>query len=391
MSALPPMQIKSLMPDSCIVDGLKTISAEQWNKLEFNNNPFLSYSFLSGLEKYNCLANQYWQPHHVVIKTQNQLLGFMPLYIKKDSYGEFVFDWAWADAYHRVGKYYYPKLVSAVPFTPVSGARLLVNKDCDRTMIKNKLIKTALSCIRDEGFSSLHILFPEKKDLEFMLETDGLKRITCQYHWFNNGYRDFKDFTDSLTSKKRKRILKERREIEKSGIEIQRLNGNEISVAQWEAFYEFYCATFYKKWGAPRLTLDFFKSIGKSLPEQTILILAKQQGDYIAGAFSMNDDSTIYGRHWGCKAEVPFLHFELCYYQTIEHAILNGFKKLDVGVQGEHKLARGFHPVAMPSSHWIKDDDFRLAIENYLTRETAMMSEYIAEQTNHLPFRVVAQ
>lgn len=370
-----------------IVNDLQTLSLEQWQSLNTKNNPFLSYPFLSGLEQFGCLKKQHWVPAHIIIEENKKLLGLMPLYIKEDSYGEFVFDWAWADAYHHAGREYYPKLVSAIPFTPVSGSRLLVNKTSDEKIIQNELINAAISCMETSRFSSAHILFPDEREMASLMENSGLKRLTCQYHWFNNDYRDFKDFTDSLTSNKRKKILKERRSIQEAGIEIERLNGHNITHEQWSVFYQFYCTTFYKKWGEPRLTLDFFQHLARKLPDQTLLILAKQDDKYIAGAFAMNDKHTLYGRHWGCNKQIPFLHFELCYYQTIEYTIEKGLKKLDAGVQGEHKLARGFHPVAMPSAHWIRNEDFRRAISDFLNRETVMMQEHIAMLETHLPYK----
>ncbi len=370
-----------------VVSDLQTISPDKWQALDFSNNPFLSYHFLSGLEKFDCLKNQYWQPAHIIIENNEDIIGALPLYIKQDSYGEFVFDWAWADAYQQAGLNYYPKFVSAIPFTPVSGSRLLVNRKYDYKKTKKTLLDASLSLMEENNFSSLHFLFPNEEDLDVLTENNGLKRITCQFHWFNNNYRDFQDFTDSLTSKKRKKILKERREIKNSGIEIQRLSGSEITSEQWQLFYQFYSSTFYKKWGEPRLTSDFFKSIGKELPEQTLLILAKHNNETIAGAFAMSDDDTLYGRHWGCSRHLPYLHFELCYYQTIEHTIEKKLKRLDAGVQGEHKLARGFEPIAMPSSHWIKEDDFRNAIANYLDKETVMLQEHINSLKSHLPYK----
>lgn len=297
------------MSDWRLVNDLQTISAEKWQTLDTAGNPFLSYPYLSGLEKYNCLKNQRWQPSHIVIEDNNELIGLLPLYIKGDSYGEFVFDWAWAEAYQQAGRNYYPKLVSAIPFAPVSGARLLVNKNHDSAVIEKTLLDAALSLMDDKNFSSLHILFPDKGNMNTCTDNAGLERITCQYHWHNNHYRDFQDFTDSLSSKKRKRILKERRGIKNSGIEIERLSGKEITISQWQVFYQFYCNTFYSKWGEPRLTLDFFLSLGEKLPEQTLLILAKQNNEYIAGAFAMSDRETLYGRHWGCSQYVAFLHF----------------------------------------------------------------------------------
>ncbi len=373
-----------------VVSDLQTIPPEKWQSLDYSDNPFLSYPFLAGLEKFACLKNQYWQAAHILIEDKNELIGFLPLYIKQDSYGEFVFDWTWADAYQQAGRNYYPKFVSAIPFTPVSGSRLLVNNKYNQAEIKKILLDAAISLMQKNNFSSLHYLFPNEVDTNILLENNGLKRLTCQYHWFNQSYRDFKDFTDSLTSKKRKKILKERREIKNAGIEIQRLTGSEITSEQWQHFYEFYSSTFYKKWGEPRFTLDFFQSLGKELPDQTVLILAKQNDVTIAGAFAMTDRDTLYGRHWGCNKEVPFLHFELCYYQTIEYTIEKKLKKLDAGVQGEHKLARGFEPVTMPSVHWINEEGFKNAISNYLDRETIMISEHIESLKTHLPYKIKA-
>ena len=370
-----------------VIDNLSDIPKQQWELLDYSNNPFLSYSFLSSLEKFDCLKNQYWQPSFIVIEDKQELLGAIPLYIKTDSYGEFVFDWAWADAYEHARRQYYPKLVSAIPFTPVSGTRLLVNKNHNAEKIKKALVKAATSLMEEKEYSSLHFLFPDNDDNQVLVDNDGLSRQTIQYHWFNQNYRDFQDFTDSLTSKKRKKIIKERRDVINSGIEVQRLTGNEITDEQWQTFYNFYASTFYKKWGEPRLTLDFFRTIGKELADETLLILASLNNETIAGAFAMTDGTTLYGRHWGCSQQIPFLHFELCYYQTIEHTIETGLTKLDAGVQGEHKLARGFQPVAMPSAHWIREDDFRYAISNFLERETVLMQEHIESLKTHLPYK----
>ncbi len=375
------------MPTSRIVHDLTTLSADSWQSLDYGNNPFLSYPFLAGLEQYQCLQNQYWQAHHIVIEEGATLLGILPLYIKQDSYGEFVFDWAWADAYERAGRQYYPKLVSAIPFTPVAGDRLLVNKNADKNLIQQQLLQAAMALMQTHSFSSLHVLFPNHATMDFLTSAQGLQRLTCQYHWFNQSYRDFKDFMDSLTAKKRKKIKQERRGIENAGIEIERLDGNQISPEQWQDFYQFYCITFYKKWGEPRLTLEFFQAIGKALPTQTLLILAKKAGQTIAAAFAMNDGQTLYGRHWGCKETIAFLHFELCYYQTIEHAIAHGLQKLDVGVQGEHKLARGFYPVLMPSAHFIREPDFGNVIADYLEREAVVLQDHIAMLKTHLPYK----
>ena len=375
------------MPDCRIIDSLEAVDERQWQQLKTANNPFLSHAFLYGVEKFGCLKNQYWQTAHLAVTHNSQLQALMPLYIKQDSYGEFVFDWAWADAYQRAGHAYYPKLVSAIPFSPVSGPRLLIHQDADQESCRQLLIETLQEVMQENRFSSAHVLFPAQEELESYRQQHAMSRLTVQFHWFNEGYRDFQDFLDRLSSKKRKNLLRERKQIAKDGIEIERLHGHEVTPEQWQVFYDFYCSTFYKKWGEPRFTLDFFQWLGETLPDQTLLILARKNGDYVAGAFAMQDGLTLYGRHWGCREEIPFLHFELCYYQTIEHVIEYGMQKLDAGVQGEHKLARGFLPVAMPSAHWIREPAFAHAIKDYLRRETHMVREHISMLETQLPYK----
>ncbi len=375
------------MPDWRVIDSLASITDADWQSLVTNDNPFLSHPFLYGLEKFGCLEQQQWQSAHIVIEEGDKLLGLMPLYIKQDSYGEFVFDWAWADAYHRAGREYYPKLVSAIPFTPVSGPRLLIADGADRKACRQLLVEALQTIMHDNRLSTAHILFPDSNELETYEEQQALQRLTIQFHWLNEGYRDFNDFTERLSSRKRKKLVRERRSIQDAGIEIERLSGKAITAEHWQVFHEFYCNTFFKKWGEPRLNLDFFQWLGQTIPEQTLLVLAKKGQDYIAGAFAMQDSNTLYGRHWGCNRDVPFLHFELCYYQTIEHVLENNLQKLDAGVQGEHKLARGFTPVAMPSAHWVREQAFSSAIEDYLRRETGMIREHIATLKTHLPFK----
>lgn len=375
------------MPDWRIIDSLESVSPADWQTLLIRNNPFLSHAFLYGLEKYGCLANQQWQSTHILIEEKGKLQAVLPLYIKQDSYGEFVFDYAWADAYHRSGREYYPKLVSAIPFTPVSGSRLLIANDADRQTCTSTLLDALQTLLEENQLSSAHILFPDATEMETYVKQGAMSRLTVQFHWLNEGYRDFSDFTDRMTSKKRKKLLRERRDIASAGIEIERLTGSDIKEQHWQVFHDFYCSTFYKKWGEPRMNLDFFLWLGEQLPEQTLLILAKQDKRYIAGALAMQDNETLYGRHWGCNTEVPFLHFELCYYQTIEHVLEKGLNKLDAGVQGEHKLARGFSPVAMPSAHWIREQAFAQAIEDYLKRETGMIHEHIEMLETHLPYK----
>lgn len=363
-------------------------SPEQWNRLNTDNNPFLRHEFLYGLEITNCLEPEGWHGQHICIEDDGQLIAAMPLYLRSNSYGEFVFDWAWADAFERAGGSYYPKFVSAIPFTPVRGQRLLVDKSrADSIEMKKLLIETLVHSTQQNNISSCHSLFPIEEELPLYSEQGFMLRHSFQFHWQNKGYRDFDDFLSRLSSKKRKQIKRERRQAIEAGIEIEILTGNDISDAQWQVFYEFYCSTFHKRWGNPRMTLDFFRHLSEKMPESTLLILASQAGNYIAGAFAMVGEETLYGRHWGCKRQLPFLHFELCYYQTIDYCIRNGLKAVDAGVQGEHKLNRGFDPVRTFSAHWIHHQGFRKAIDDFLVRERDEIEFYIGNMEQHSPYK----
>ena len=370
------------------LDSLKDIPAADWDRLAGTRNPFTRHAFLYGLEEHDCLEEHGWHPCHLTAWSGPRLIGALPLYLRTNSYGEFVFDWAWADAYQRAGGRYYPKLVSAIPFTPVSGPRLLVDADYPASeAVRNRLVAAALQFADGNALSSVHCLFPETDD-EACLERGGfLLRKTCQFHWFNRQYRDFQDFLDALSSKRRKQIRRERRAVGDAGVEIERLPGGAISDEQWQTFYQFYCSTFHRRWGSPRLTLPFFMSLSRRLPDQTLLVLARHHGRYIAGAFAMMGDDTLYGRHWGCSEDLPFLHFELCYYQIIELCIERRLSWVDAGVQGEHKLSRGFAPVGAPSFHWLRHPGFRIAIEDYLKRETRDVDSYVESLKQHLPYR----
>jgi uncharacterized protein len=369
-------------------ESLGTIAAEQWNQLSKQQNPFLRHEFLYGLETTKCLEPEGWIPRHITIETDGKLVAALPLYLRTNSYGEFVFDWAWADAYERAGGNYYPKLVSAIPFTPVCGQRLLVDKDFGESeQLRRIIIQHLLESAESAKVSSYHCLFPSVEDVDAFDEHHLLKRKGFQFHWHNQNYRDFQDFLDSLTAKKRNQIKRERRLAAETGIEVEILSGEDISEEQWQCFYVFYCSTFHRRWGNPRLTLDFFKLLSEKMPTSTLLILAKQEGEYIAGAFAMLSKDTLYGRHWGCSRQLPFLHFELCYYQTIDYCINNGLQTLDAGVQGEHKLSRGFDPVPTWSCHWIRHAGFRASIDDFLNRETKEIDFYINHLNQHLPYK----
>jgi len=370
------------------ISGLDSIPSESWNRLTNDENPFLKHEYLFGLEKSTCLKDHGWIPGHIVAYFDDLLVGALPLYFRTNSYGEFVFDWSWADAYERAGGNYYPKLVSAIPFAPVIGPRLLIDQSCKSVdEVKRLLLEHVISIGESAEISSYHCLFTDSCDHDVFSKFKLLQRTTCQFHWFNEGYRDFQDFTGSLMSKKRKQIKKERKQIIDNNIEIEVLTGDQINDEQWQAFYSFYCSTFERRLGSPRLTLAFFHTLSEKMPSNTLLILAKHQKTYVAGAYAMVGHNTVYGRHWGRSEHFPFLHFELCYYQTIEYCINNKLSKVDAGVQGEHKMNRGFQPVRASSYHWIKHPQFKHAIEEYLTNESREMNCYFDNLNEHLPFK----
>lgn len=371
-----------------ILNGLESIPVQQWNDLTDGSNPFVQYDYLYGLEKFKCLDGHGWLPRHLAIYAGTTLSGAIPLYLRSNSTGEFVFDWSWAEAYEQTVGNYYPKLVSAIPFAPVIGPRILVSEhNPNRNKICDSLVNHLVSMTSGSELSSCHALFTAERDHNHFQQAGFMSRLTCQFHWQNNNYRDFDDFLDTLVSKKRKQIKRERKQIHEQGIEVEIVTGNQITDAHWLGYYPFYSSTFYRRHGAPRLTPEFFQMLGRNMPDQTLLILAKQGKDYVAGAFAMLGTDTLYGRHWGCNDQFPFLHFELCYYQTIEYAINHGLNKVDAGVQGEHKIARGFTPVAATSYHWIRHDGFRKAVSDFLNRETVAMKQYLDTLAEQSPYR----
>jgi hypothetical protein len=369
-----------------IVADLGNVDAMQWNAMVDPDCPFLRHEFLHGLEQHGCLDGHGWLPMHVVARDGRRLVGAMPLYLRDNSWGEFVFDHTWAQAYARAGGQYYPKLVSAVPFTPVTGPRLLVTPDGDADAISAALLGHAVEMMRAQSLSSLHCLFPGADQLDRLRAAGALLRGGCQYHWHNQGYRDFQDFLDALDSKHRKQLRRERRDVQQSGVEIEVLGGDAVSDAQWAVFHRFYCDTFERKWGEPRLTLPFFRSLSRTMPGSTLLLLARHGDEYVGGAFAMRGTKTLYGRHWGCTGFVRHLHFELCYYRTIEYCIDRGLSRLDAGAQGEHKLARGFVAVPTWSAHWLRERGFAAAVADFLHREQVMIDRYMVDTQAHSPY-----
>lgn len=372
-----------------VIDSLERISANIWNNLNQNAYPFLRYEFLHALERNQCLNERTgWFPQHLLLYDDDKtLLGAMPLYLKNNSYGEFVFDWSWADAFERHGHDYYPKLVNAIPFTPATGPRLLALSSADRIEIATILIQAAQKLAEQLNCSSLHCLFPDEADLALLRRQELMIRTGCQYHWHNQDYTDFNDFLTALTAKRRKNIRRERRMVASSDIDCIMMSGNEASSKDWATLHQFYANTFFVRGRRPPLTLEFFLDIAASMGEQIILIFAQKQGKKIAGAISYRSSNALYGRHWGCLAEYDSLHFEVCYYQYIDYCIRAHLQRFEPGVQGEHKIWRGFLPRLTYSAHWIAHPSFGAAIGDFLRRETPAIKQYARELEAHSPYR----
>lgn len=372
-----------------VANSLTDVPPADWNALaQPTGNPFLRHEFLSALERHGCVGPHWgWHPHHLLARRDGRLVGAVPLYLKENSYGEFVFDWAWADAYRRAGRRYYPKLVAAIPYTPVTGQRLLVAPDVDRPTVATALAQGAEREAERLHVSSLHWLFPTPAEAGQLSERGLLRRLGTQFHWRNRGYRDFADFLDGFTAEKRKKLKRERRRVVEAGVALDVLRGDETDERHWAAFHRFYRDTFARHGGHATLSEGFFRELAERMPEAVVLVLARRGGDYLAGALSLRGADALFGRHWGCDEEVPGLHFEACYYTGIEYAIREGLARFEPGAQGEHKVPRGFEPVQTWSAHWIAAPDFRAALEHYLGNETALMQEYMNELSDHLPFR----
>lgn len=354
-------------------------------------NPFLTHSFLNTLETSNSVGGRSgWVPTHVVVEGKGgRLEAVAACYIKTHSMGEYVFDHAWADAYHRAGLDYYPKLQVCVPFTPVTGRRLLVAADAG-PMAFETLVAGLKTWRTKIGASSVHVTFPTRSEYEALGASGFLKRTGQQFHFLNEGYRDFEDFLEGLASRKRKTIRRERRDALANGITIECLRGDDIRPEHWSTFFDFYVDTGSRKWGRPYLTRAFFDAVGCTMADRILLVMAKRAGRHIAGALNFIGDDALYGRNWGAIEEHPFLHFEVCYYQAIDWAIAHGLKRVEAGAQGEHKLARGYRAVSTYSAHEIPDRRFARAIDDYLARERIAIDEAIEEYGDLAPFKKCA-
>ena len=369
---------------------LSEIGRGAWSELlagEGCEQPFLSWDFLDALERSGCVgADSGWEPCHLTLWRGERLAAAAPLYLKAHSYGEYVFDWAWADAYHRHGLRYYPKLLSAIPFTPVAGPRLLAADAPARAALADALLAHA----RGSGLSSLHVLFP-REDEAAMLESRGaMLRRGVQFRWSNAGFGSFDDFLASLAQPKRKKIRAERRRVAEAGVRLRRVPGSELAERDWAFFERCYAQTYAEHRSTPYLNLGFFLRLGESLPGNVVMVIAERERRPIAASLLLRDRERLYGRHWGALEHVPCLHFEACYYQAIEEAIESGAQAIEGGAQGEHKIARGFLPVQTVSAHWLAEPAFAGAVERFLRREGAMMDGYLDELAERSPFRTGA-
>ena len=371
------------------LDSIQEISKDEWERVLNSDYPFLKYDFLKTLEITKCVSpEQGWTPLHLVVSSDEEILALMPLYIKTDSQGEFIFDWSWADAYYRNGLDYYPKLVSSIPFTPASGPRILISSKARSSEIIKEVSHALKQVTKDTNFSSVHILLAGKDEITNFSDQDFSLRTSYSFHWFNKDYTSFNHFLEDMTSRQRKNIKKERNKIIEQGINLIRVTGNEITLEMIESFYQFYQVTYLKRGMRGYLNFDFFKKIVETIPESIMLVLAQNpSGQYVAGALNFFDQEKLYGRYWGCLEEYDSLHFETCYYQGIEFCIDEKLHSFDPGVQGEHKIKRGFCPIETFSAHWIKDLRFKEAIDDFLDREREHVLEYNQDRRALLPFK----
>ena len=378
------------------INSINDIDSSDWNQCanpeQMEYNPFLDHRFIKALEDSGSAnSNTGWQPFHTIMRDKGRVVGVVPAYLKSHSQGEYVFDGAWADAWYRAGGEYYPKLQISIPFTPATGRRLLVATPLDSTQsiqeVEAQLLSATLQIAQKIQVSSLHITFMPKNQWENAGKLGLLKRVDTQFHWTNANYDSFEDFLQALSSKKRKNIRRERRGALENNIEIEWITGSDLTESHWDAFYQFYVDTGNRKWGTPYLTRAFFSMLSETMPDETLLIMCKREGKYIAGAINFIGSNTLFGRNWGCIEDHRFLHFETCYYQAIDFAIQHGIDRVEAGAQGGHKIARGYMPQQTYSAHWIRNSEFRDAIKNYLNSEESFVQQDIDWIEKHTPFR----
>lgn len=366
-----------------LLSSLDEIDAKQWNALA-DGTPVLSHEFLSALEHSGSVGQGTgWSPFPLVVKQHNQLIGAMPMYLKSHSYGEYVFDWAWAEAYQRSGLNYYPKLLSAIPFSPITSARLLAKDD----YVKSLMVGAIEDAVRQHKLSSAHVLFPGDACAAQFEAAGWLKRTGVQFRWHNKKYANFEEFLATLSHDKRKKIHQERRKIQHMGVTYKWIKGTEITTNDWDFFYQCYANTYHEHHSTPYLTRAFFTGIGNTMPNNVLLMVAQTDNRPIASTLNIYNETTLYGRYWGAVEFISGLHFELCYYQAQQFCIAENIEYFEGGAQGEHKLARGFEPRPTCSYHNIAHPDFKLAIQQFLLREQAGIAAYVSELEERAPFK----
>ena len=370
-------------PEIVSIDSISAVPAKEWDALA-QGHPLVSHAYLEALEATHCVAERTgWMPTHLVLRRSGAMRAAMPLYAKAHSWGENVFDHAWAQAYERYGMDYYPKLVCAVPFTPVPGPRILAYDHHDRRLI----LEAAKQFTQENGFSSLHVLFPHEEDRRALEQAGLLFRSGVQFHWKNQGWADMDAFLGALSQPKRKKLRQDRKKLHEADVQFHWLTGHEIDSATLRFLYLCYVQTYYEHGNAPYLNLDFFERLYDRLGASLVVVLAERRGVPIAAALNIRHDDRLFGRYWGCKEFLPGLHFETCYVQGIEYCLAHGISVFEGGAQGEHKLARGMLPVKTVSAHWVDDPVFGPAVADFLKREGRVIDLYLAEMQNHSPYR----
>ncbi len=372
-----------------VLRSVSAVDAEAWNRLRPNDYPFLRHDFLLGLEQAQCTTEASgWDPAHLRLCEGERTLAILPAFLKSHSYGEYVFDWAWADAWQRMGLRYYPKLVTAIPFTPATGPRLLYDPDLAPGPLWATLYEQMPTLAEKLGISSWHVLFPDEGANESLATAGMHTREQVQFHWFNRGYSSFDEFLDSFVSRKRKSLRRERRRVEEQGLRLRMRDGSELEEEDWAQFHRFYQMTYAKRSGhGGYLTREFFLEVAPKLGKQVLLAMAEDADQAVAGALYFRDQDTLYGRYWGCIREYDCLHFETCYYQGIEYCIREGLQRFDPGAQGEHKIQRGFEPTITRSNHWIAETELDRAIGDFTRQEQAHIEQYQRDARALLPFK----
>ena len=370
------------------INSLSQVSSTDWNNLSGIAYPFLRHEFLLALEESGSVCQKTgWIPAHLLVIDDNKLVAFMPLYLKDHSWGEYVFDHQWAQAYQQHDLNYYPKWLTAIPFTPCQGARIVFNNAIDTLEITHLLFSFIQNLSIQHNISSWHCLFPYPTPSPLFNTLQLIIREGVQFQWLNKNYQNFDDFLQRLTTSKRKMIKRERRRVTEQGISLRRISGLDVSAVQWQIFYDFYAMTYLKKGSQPYLNLAFFQQIARTMGDQILLVLAYKDDSPIAAALNFIGKDTLYGRYWGCYDEYKSLHFETCYYQGLDYCIEQGLKRFDSGAQGEHKISRGFEPITTYSVHWIKDKLFTKAIQQFVTEEKIAVEQYKQNTTAYLPFK----